>query len=86
MYAIDIPETDSLAAKAKPSISVAEELGDLSGLTITQLNALRRSFARNNHPDLQINRNSGDISDRMSFANQLIDDAIEGIRRSEESR
>lgn len=79
IYADDETALNQLVAES--SCSVEEELGDLGALTVQQLRSLRKRYARHNHPDLASNCNAKAQTDRMSIANQLIDEALLQIKR-----
>jgi len=57
--------------------SVKNELGNLKGLAREELDFLRKKFAFVHHPDRHVGRSKVMAEERMSIANQLLDDALE---------
>lgn len=61
---------------------VREELNLSDQLTVTELQAIRRSFARQNHPDARTD-NAPAREERMKIANMIIDQQIERRARAQ---
>lgn len=66
------PEQLPLELPVDPE-SIANELGLKPGLTAQQIAALRRTFARRNHPDRFPSQIQNNATERMMVANALCD-------------
>jgi hypothetical protein len=61
---------------------IAEDMGLTSGADAARLHALRREFARTNHPDRVPDAWRDAATVRMKIANLLIDEALKRVNRS----